>query len=39
MARRGKMSRGFSRKLFSRAAVNVHPKNMSGRPMRGGIRL
>lgn len=41
--RRGRMSRGHSRKLFTRTAGNqrVHPKNnmVNGAPMRGGIRL
>lgn len=40
MARRSKMGRGNSRKVFTRGAQRVHPKNlMVGAPMRGGIRL
>lgn len=41
MARRGKMNRGYSRKVFRRGAERVHSKNAlgSGAPMRGGIRL
>jgi len=38
MARRSKMSRGNSKKVFTKAAQRVHPAN-SYRPMRGGIRL
>lgn len=38
--RRSKMSNGGSRKLFTRTAQRVHPKNNSSTlPMRGGIRL
>ncbi len=40
--RRGKMGRGFSRKVFRKGAQRVHPKNdLSGAGMtqRGGIRL
>lgn len=39
--RRGRLSRGFSRKSFRRGAQRVHPKNslVGGMPMRGGIRL
>lgn len=37
--RRSKLSRGHSRKVFSRGASRVHPKNSGGSPMRGGIRL
>lgn len=40
MARRGRMSRGHSRRNFSAGAQRVHPKNVSSAaPMRGGIRL
>lgn len=41
MRNRGKMSRGFSRKVFSKGAQRVHPKNNvgAGFVMRGGIRL
>lgn len=37
--RRSKMSNGGSRKLFTRTAQRVHPKNNSTLSMRGGIRL
>lgn len=42
--RRSRMSRGHSRRVFSRTAggQRVHPKNAlvtGSRPMRGGIRL
>ena len=37
--RRKSMSMGKSKKVFVRGAVNVHPKNNLGTPMRGGIRL
>lgn len=39
MAKRSKMSRKSSRKLFSRTAQYVHPKNVHSAPMRGGFRL
>jgi len=40
MKKRQKMSRGHSRKLFSRTAQRVHKKNGLKSPiMRGGIRL
>ena len=39
MAKRQKMGKRRSRRLFTRTAVKVHPKNMWGAPMRGGIRL
>jgi len=39
MAFRQKMSRGSSRKVFTRNAVRHHSKNTRGNPMRGGIRL
>lgn len=38
MARRSSMSRGHSKKVFTKAAQRVHSVN-SYRPMRGGIRL
>lgn len=38
MARRSKMKRKSSRKNFSKGN-GVHPKNIRGNPMRGGIRL
>lgn len=39
--RRSKMSRGRSKRSFSRGADRVHRKNLSGGgyAMRGGIRL
>lgn len=39
MKRRSKMSRYQSRKSFRRGAVRTHVRNVSPRPMRGGIRL
>lgn len=39
MAMRNKMSRRRSKKMFTRTAKRVHPKNGMGRPMRGGIRM
>ncbi len=39
MAYRKRMSRGKSRRNFTRGALNVHKKNLAGNPMRGGIRL
>lgn len=36
--KRMRMSRGGSRRNFSRNS-GVHPMNMMGTPMRGGIRL
>lgn len=38
--RRSKIPRRRSKKVFTRGAQRVHPKNVSvARPMRGGIRL
>lgn len=37
--RRSKMSRGKSKRSFSKSAGRTHKKNVSPRPMRGGIRL
>lgn len=37
--KRHKMNRGFSRKVFTRGAQRVHPRNLPSAPMRGGIRL
>lgn len=37
--RRHKMSNHKSRKVFTRTARSVHPKNTPAMPMRGGIRL
>lgn len=41
MSKRAKMRPGHSRKVFTRGAQRVHPKNGLGTsgPMRGGIRL
>ena len=39
MARRGKMSRGHSKKVFRAGARGTHRKNVAPPPMRGGIRL
>lgn len=38
VAKRMKMSRGASRRSFTRGAVKTHRRNI-GNPMRGGIRL
>lgn len=37
--RRSRMGRSNSRKVFSRGAQRVHPRNIVAGPMRGGIRL
>jgi len=39
MRKRSKMPKKQSRKVFSKTAKRVHPKNVPARPMRGGIRL
>lgn len=39
MKRRVKLSRSNSRKSFTRGAQITHKRNVSPRPMRGGIRL
>lgn len=40
MARRFKIGRKKSRRMFTRGAQRVHRKNFSGgNPMRGGIRM
>nr|QJB19799.1 MAG: hypothetical protein [Microvirus sp.] len=39
MSKRHKMSRKSSRRLFSRTAQYIHPKNVHAAPMRGGFRL
>lgn len=39
MARRHKLSRGKSRRMFTKHASRPHPLNLMGSPMRGGIRL
>jgi len=36
---RSKMKRSKSKRNFSKYASRTHKKNMSGKPMRGGIRL
>jgi hypothetical protein len=37
--KRGRMSRRKSKKLFSRTAQYIHPKNVHRSPMRGGFRI
>jgi len=37
--RRAKLPAKKSKKLFSRTALRVNPKNTNAAPMRGGIRL
>ena len=37
--KRHKMSKRANRANFRRGARHIHPKNMMGAPMRGGIRL
>lgn len=39
MKRRSKISSRRSKKLFSRTAQYVHPKNIHKAPMRGGFRI
>lgn len=39
MPHRKKMKKSYSRKVFTKGAVNIHKKNLGGSPMRGGIRL
>lgn len=39
MAFRSRIGGRKSRKIFSRGAQRVHPKNTVAAPMRGGIRL
>lgn len=39
MSKRHKMSRGGSRRNFTKHASRTHKKNLAGNPMRGGIRL
>jgi len=39
MAKRSRMSRSKSKRLFSKTASKSHAKNFSPNPMRGGIRL
>lgn len=37
--RRKKMAMKTSKKLFTKTATKTKSKNLTGRPMRGGIRL
>jgi hypothetical protein len=37
--KRKKISDSRSRRLFTKGAININRKNVSPRPMRGGIRL
>ncbi len=39
MAFRKKIGRKKSKRQFTKGATRVHRRNVSGRPMRGGIRL
>lgn len=39
MSNRYRLSRGKSRRSFSRSADRIHSKNIMPAPMRGGIRL
>lgn len=39
MSKRSKMGNKQSRRLFTKTAERVNPRNMQGTPMRGGIRL
>jgi hypothetical protein len=39
MVRAKRLPREKSKKMFSRSASRTHYKNLSDRPMRGGIRL
>ena len=39
MAKRQKMGRRRSKRLFTNTALNVHPKNLKAVPMRGGFRI
>lgn len=39
MARRGRIKKYKSKRLFSRTASGYHRKNVHSQPMRGGIRL
>lgn len=39
MAKRRRMSKKASRKSFRKGAMKTHRRNLSSRPMRGGIRL
>lgn len=37
--KRRKLSKSASRKMFTRTAQYIHPKNVHNTPMRGGFRL
>lgn len=39
MSKRRKLSKSSSRKMFTKVAQYVHPKNVHNVPMRGGFRL
>lgn len=39
MAKRFKMPRGSSKRIFRKTADMTHVRNFAGAPMRGGIRL
>ena len=39
MAKRFKMSKGKSKRLFSKTAAHVNAKNLLNSPMRGGFRM
>lgn len=41
MRKRGRMHKGHSKRVFTKGAQRVHPKNLvgAGNVMRGGIRL
>lgn len=36
---RNRMSRGKSRRSFTKGALNINKKNYANGPMRGGLRL
>lgn len=37
--KRKKISKKKSKKMFTKGAMKVHPKNLAPRPQRGGLRL
>lgn len=39
MSKRFKPSQRKARKVFTRTAMKVHPKNVAPAPMRGGYRI
>lgn len=39
MSKRHKLKNSHSKRLFTRTAERVNPRNSQGTPMRGGIRL